>query len=290
LDPANRNILLQRPLDPHEWGSACLHTRHRIPDEEDILSFVETSIGISDPPTRTPSKTIATNYHQLRSTARQSFRQPHQFDIPDPVKTRHKHAIDTIQLLNRQTQLLESSSVSFDADRRLRVVATSCCLGRNGEKQRFAYRIRVEHWRDDDDDDDDETDDNDDGGGAVQLMGRKWFIREHDSTAENVNVDSPTGGAVGHLPVIKPGETFEYMSGCELSSKRGVMGGQFYMKLVNEDTEYGMVGGDLARTSKRRIQDMISNDENDDEEEKMKEEELNSFDLMVEPFPLTAHS
>ena len=41
---------------------------------------------------------------------------------------------------------------------------------------------------------------------------------------------------VGHLPVLQPGQVFEYTSGTDLSASGGVMKGHFYMARVLEDT------------------------------------------------------
>jgi uncharacterized protein affecting Mg2+/Co2+ transport len=41
---------------------------------------------------------------------------------------------------------------------------------------------------------------------------------------------------VGQLPVLRPGEAFAYMSGCELASTKGFMKGHFYMATVPENT------------------------------------------------------
>jgi len=47
---------------------------------------------------------------------------------------------------------------------------------------------------------------------------------------------------VGHLPVLQPGNVFEYMSGCELFTKHGTMSGSFHMAIVSTETRSAMVG------------------------------------------------
>mmetsp|Transcript_3277 Transcript_3277/g.4789 ORF Transcript_3277/g.4789 Transcript_3277/m.4789 type:complete len:103 (+) Transcript_3277:1347-1655(+) len=47
---------------------------------------------------------------------------------------------------------------------------------------------------------------------------------------------------VGHLPVLKPGQIFEYMSGCELTTPTGTMGGSFYMSRVSPQTKSCTIG------------------------------------------------
>jgi len=41
---------------------------------------------------------------------------------------------------------------------------------------------------------------------------------------------------VGQLPVLQPGEAFEYMSGCELATSRGFMRGSFHFAKVPTET------------------------------------------------------
>lgn len=122
-------------------------------------------------------------------------------------------------------------------------------------KHRFAYRIRVENLPDNDK--------------TVQLLGRSWLIRE-DAVAgmtptDPVFVDAPTGGAVGHLPVLEPGYVFEYMSGCELANKTGKMEGKFYMATVPAGTSSAIVGDELSSLKQK-----------------------DKFEVPVEPFPLIA--
>jgi ApaG protein len=48
--------------------------------------------------------------------------------------------------------------------------------------------------------------------------------------------------AVGHLPVIRPGEAFEYRSGCELHTLTGTLSGSFYMTEVDDVAESCQIG------------------------------------------------
>lgn len=47
---------------------------------------------------------------------------------------------------------------------------------------------------------------------------------------------------VGHLPVLQPGQVFEYMSGCDLFTKHGTMKGSFHMAIVDGSTRSAIVG------------------------------------------------
>jgi ApaG protein len=60
---------------------------------------------------------------------------------------------------------------------------------------------------------------------SVQLTSRHWEI--FDSLNEKETVDGE--GVIGKKPVLKPGETHSYNSGCLLSSPFGAMHGYFNM-------------------------------------------------------------
>ena len=119
-------------------------------------------------------------------------------------------------------------------------------------KYRFAYRIRIENLSENN----------------VQLLGRYWRIQEHDASEmeeEPVIVDAPITGAVGQLPVLQPGQVFEYMSGADLATTRGEMRGHFYMAKVSDDAKSANSGDDVQSIS---------------DEDK--------FEAIVAPFPLLA--
>lgn len=60
---------------------------------------------------------------------------------------------------------------------------------------------------------------------TVQLLTRHWVITDGDGRVEEVR--GP--GVVGEQPVLSPGETFEYTSGCPLSTPLGRMVGTYQM-------------------------------------------------------------
>lgn len=79
------------------------------------------------------------------------------------------------------------------------------------EKERyvFAYQITIENV----------------GNVAAQLISRHWVI-----TDASDNVQEVRGlGVVGHQPLLKPGEKFEYTSGCQLDTPVGTMRGTYQM-------------------------------------------------------------
>jgi ApaG protein len=63
------------------------------------------------------------------------------------------------------------------------------------------------------------------GGETVQLMSRVWSIT--DGAGRSHEVRGP--GVVGAQPVIAPGESFQYTSGCPLETASGYMAGHYQM-------------------------------------------------------------
>ena len=63
------------------------------------------------------------------------------------------------------------------------------------------------------------------GRETVQLLTRHWIIK--DGTGHIEEVRGP--GVVGKQPILKPGESFEYTSGCPLGTPFGVMEGTYQM-------------------------------------------------------------
>jgi len=144
----------------------------------------------------------------------------------------------------------------------VKVTATSRCLGTVSPvsfatpstplepKHRFAYRIRVENVSRDT---------------TVQLLGRYWHIAEEEENNNNadddddddgsptslepIEVDAPYTGAVGQLPVLQPGQVFEYVSGTDLATPVGTMKGHFYMATVPSKTRSAQSGDDVVAVS-----------------------------------------
>ncbi|HXW63486.1 MAG TPA: Co2+/Mg2+ efflux protein ApaG [Burkholderiaceae bacterium] len=71
----------------------------------------------------------------------------------------------------------------------------------------FAYTIRVENT----------------GDVPAQLLSRHWVITDGNGKVEEVR--GP--GVVGEQPLLAPGESFEYTSGCPLSTPYGTMRGSY---------------------------------------------------------------
>jgi ApaG protein len=65
----------------------------------------------------------------------------------------------------------------------------------------------------------------------AQLISRHWVIANALGELEEVK----GLGVVGHQPLLKPGESFQYTSGCRLRTATGTMHGSFFC--VAEDGE-----------------------------------------------------
>ena len=86
------------------------------------------------------------------------------------------------------------------------------------------------------------------------------------ASKDPIIVNAPFTGAVGHLSVLRPGQCFEYMSGTDLATKKGVMKGHFYVAAVPPDTP-SLKSGD-------NVDELLENFE--------------TFEATVEPFLLEA--
>lgn len=73
----------------------------------------------------------------------------------------------------------------------------------------FAYTIRISN----------------ESGRPATLRSRHWVITHGDGEVEEVR--GP--GVVGEQPLLGPGESFEYTSGCVLRTPRGTMKGTYLM-------------------------------------------------------------
>jgi ApaG protein len=78
----------------------------------------------------------------------------------------------------------------------------------------WAYHIRIENGR----------------KSPVQLISREWTIADGRGARHEVQGD----GVVGEQPVIEPGSSFDYVSGCPLSTPTGWMEGRYRMAGTDE--------------------------------------------------------
>jgi uncharacterized protein affecting Mg2+/Co2+ transport len=270
----NRNqdmLLLQRPLDPREAGSSRM---------ENIIESSERSIirlfslwvneeyderveewydavcadnnndgsvkefddkGYDD----TYYDTQWTTINVLQKAIKYAMRRTPPADA-EKRRLYQQWAIRAFQLMKDQENMHCLSSTSIEGG--VRVTCTSRCVGRTitagreaasisqaATKFRFAYRVRIENVSPDQ---------------TIQMLGRTWVIQDYswdgEAVGEPVRVHAPQTGAVGKLPVLQPGQAFEYMSSCELTTKTGVMNGCFHLARVEPDTPSAQVGMRVA--------------------------------------------
>jgi len=68
---------------------------------------------------------------------------------------------------------------------------------------------------------------------TIQLLRRHWFIFDSNGSERQVEGE----GVVGQQPIIAPGESYEYISGCNLNTEMGKMVGSYKMqRQVDEST------------------------------------------------------
>jgi ApaG protein len=70
------------------------------------------------------------------------------------------------------------------------------------------------------------------GDVAAQLVARQWLITDHRGQVQQVR----GLGVVGHQPLLKPGEQFEYTSWAQIQTPQGSMQGSFFG--VTEDAHW----------------------------------------------------
>ena len=84
----------------------------------------------------------------------------------------------------------------------------------------FTYRITIENNAND----------------TVQLRARHWDI--YDITHPKHEVDGE--GVVGKQPILKSGETHQYVSGCNLKSGIGKMSGYYIMERIPDGKTFNV--------------------------------------------------
>ncbi len=79
----------------------------------------------------------------------------------------------------------------------------------------WAYHIRIEN----------------DGIEAVRLLTRHWVVTDGRGARHSVEGE----GVVGEQPLIEPGASYDYVSGCPLATPSGAMQGRY--RMVGADGE-----------------------------------------------------
>lgn len=85
----------------------------------------------------------------------------------------------------------------------------------------FTYRITIENC----------------SAYTIQLLRRHWFIYDSNNTQKEVEGE----GVVGQQPVLEPGETHQYVSGCNLKTGIGKMNGTYLMERVVDGKQFKVV-------------------------------------------------
>ncbi len=97
----------------------------------------------------------------------------------------------------------------------------------------WAYHIRLENG----------------GAQEVQLLTRRWVITDGRGARHSVEGE----GVVGEQPVIAPGQSYDYVSGCPLDTPTGAMEGSYQMIGADGETfnvripRFPLVGPEVAR-------------------------------------------
>jgi uncharacterized protein affecting Mg2+/Co2+ transport len=181
-------------------------------------------------PFENDATTLWTRPSNVSDAIRDAFRRG------SPTKDTTQWAIRAYKLLVEQGRVFQQTSISYNVDRTIRIVATSFFMGRNltitnvsDLKYRFAYRIRIENLKPSE---------------SIQLLGRSWTIRDAQGV-ESARVHAPTSGAVGRLPVLSTNQAFEYSSSCELATSVGTMQGSFYFVTVLPGTSSALISMEI---------------------------------------------
>ena len=67
---------------------------------------------------------------------------------------------------------------------------------------------------------------------AVQLLTRHWVITDGRGARHSVEGE----GVIGQQPLIAPGDSYDYVSGCPLATPTGAMQGSYRMIAADGDT------------------------------------------------------
>jgi ApaG protein len=81
----------------------------------------------------------------------------------------------------------------------------------------FTYRITIENQSEN----------------TIQLLRRHWYISDAGFSQREVEGE----GVVGQQPVLEPGQSHQYVSGCNLKSGLGKMQGTYLMERIVDGTK-----------------------------------------------------
>ena len=64
---------------------------------------------------------------------------------------------------------------------------------------------------------------------TVKLLTRHWIITDAEDKVQEVRGE----GVIGQQPELRPGESFEYTSGCSIATPVGTMKGSYFMEAAD---------------------------------------------------------
>ena len=116
--------------------------------------------------------------------------------------------------MTTHTQIARSPFVPYETiTRGIRITVEPDFLEEESEPAEdhyvWAYTVRIDNASDE----------------VVTLQGRLWHITDADGQTVTVQGD----GVVGEQPTLRPGDAFEYTSGCPLGTPSGLMHGAYAM-------------------------------------------------------------
>jgi ApaG protein len=82
----------------------------------------------------------------------------------------------------------------------------------------FTYKINIENLSDQ----------------TIQLLSRHWYIHDANRPVKEVEGE----GVVGQQPVLEPGESHNYVSGCNLKSGMGKMYGTYMIERILDGKKF----------------------------------------------------
>ncbi|MCB2378269.1 Co2+/Mg2+ efflux protein ApaG [Hymenobacter sp. BT635] len=71
---------------------------------------------------------------------------------------------------------------------------------------------------------------------TVKLLRRHWYIYDANGVVREVEGE----GVVGQQPVLEPGDSHQYVSGCNLKSGLGKMRGSYQMERLVDGREFSV--------------------------------------------------
>ena len=84
---------------------------------------------------------------------------------------------------------------------------------------------------------------------TVQLLRRHWHINDAAFEAREVEGE----GVVGQQPVLEPGQSHQYVSGCNLKSGMGKMAGSYLMERVMDGSRFNVTIPEFIMVAPMRL-------------------------------------